>query len=106
MPNRIRIPAIVHAVAALCALAAAGAQAAPAFTPDLQPIGYAAQPRSTTLDVRSGTAVAYFPDYERQHWSGNLKPFHITAEGKLAVLALNSQKNQTVEWVVNFKTEK
>lgn len=30
----------------------------------------------------------------------------VTAEGKLAVLALNSQKNQTVEWVVNFKTEK
>ncbi len=82
MRKPIRLTA-TRALAALATLAAAGAQAAPAFTPELQPIGYVAQPRSSTLDVRSGTAFAFFVDYERQHWSGNLKPFHVTEQGKL-----------------------
>lgn len=84
MPNRPTSSAAVRLLGALaCVAAASTATAAPSFVPEDQPIGYVAQPRSTSLDVRDGNQVAYYTDYERQHWSGNLKPFSIGPEGRL-----------------------
>jgi len=85
MTTRPAVRLRLCAVTALTALAAAGAtvQAAPSFVPDDQPIGFIAQPRSTSLDVRDGGALAFYVDYERQTWNGNLRPYPIDAQGRL-----------------------
>ena len=84
MPNPKASTFLARALAAAASLAAAAPLlAAPAFVPDDQPIGFVAQPRSTTLDVRSGNALVFQGDYEKQSWSGNLKVFHVDAGGKL-----------------------
>jgi len=85
MSNR-PYPRTAGLLAALAvAAAASAATAAPVFDPDLQPIGYLAQPRSTSLDVRDGNQFVYYPDYRRRNWTGNLRPFTISPLGILEV---------------------
>jgi len=85
MPTTLRKSFVLGLAGAALSFAAATVSAAPTFDPEVQPIGYLAQPRSTSLDVRDGNQLAYYIDYERQYWSGNLKPFNLAPEGRLSV---------------------
>ena len=55
-----------------------------AFSPAAQPTGYVAQDEVTSYDLRSGTAVLFRGDYEKQNWSGNLVAYQLNATGDLA----------------------
>jgi len=105
-----------RALVALVSLTAAAAvQAAPAFVPEDQPIGFVAQPRATSLDVRDGNSRAYYIDYERQTWSGNLRPYPIDSVGKLdlgadlwgggAAATINQQHYLTGRKIVTLKAD-
>ena len=53
------------------------------FDPDIQPIGYVAQPAVSSSNVASGSAKMYTVDYNAREWSGNLHSYPIDASGSI-----------------------
>ena len=57
--------------------------AAVTFDPDVQPVGYMAQPAVSKFIVSSGTEKLYAVDYSSTDWSGNLHSNNLTAAGTI-----------------------
>lgn len=57
--------------------------AAVTFDPDVQPVGYMAQPAVSKFIVSSGTEQLYAVDYISADWSGNLHSYNLSATGTI-----------------------
>ena len=60
--------------------------AAATFEPDIQPIGYVAQPAVSNFIVSSGTEKLYAVDYSSLDWSGNLHSYNLSSTGTIAAV--------------------
>jgi type IV pilus assembly protein PilY1 len=57
--------------------------AADSFNPELQPIGYVAQPAASSPMVVSGNEKLYAVDYNSQDWSGNLHSYPLSSTASI-----------------------
>ena len=69
--------------------------AAVTFDPDVQPVGYMAQPAVSKFIVSSGTEKLYAVDYSSADWSGNLHSYNLSATGTIE----NVNGAPTANWV-------
>jgi Neisseria PilC beta-propeller domain len=71
--------AVIASIAGLMAVFAAVS-----FDPNLQPVGYVAQPAASNFIVSSGNEKLYAVDYKSTDWSGNLHSYNLSAAGAMA----------------------
>jgi hypothetical protein len=69
--------------------------AAVSFDPDIQPVGYVAQPAVSSFIVSTGTQKMYAADYSSLDWSGNLHSYNLSDTGTIA----NVNGVETDNWV-------
>ncbi|MDO8457204.1 MAG: PilC/PilY family type IV pilus protein [Burkholderiaceae bacterium] len=74
------------------ALGLVAVYAAATFDPDLQPVGYVAQPAVSKFIVSSGTEKLYAVDYNSQDWTGNLHNYNLSATGTIATDAVTGSE--------------
>jgi type IV pilus assembly protein PilY1 len=65
--------------------------AAAIFDPDLQPVGYVAQPAVSKFIVSSGTEKLYAVDYNSTDWTGNLHSYNLSATGAIPTDSLGAE---------------
>ncbi len=65
--------------------------AAVTFDPDIQPIGYVAQPAVSKFIISSGTEKLYAVDYSSADWSGNLHSYNLSSTGTIATDASGAE---------------
>ena len=92
----IAAPVLLLAAGAIIKLAFA----ITAFVPANQPIGYISQDEVSNFDLRSGNEVVFRTQYEREHWSGTIFYYPISASGEVG----SSQWNGDEMDFQNFDT--
>jgi hypothetical protein len=58
-----------------------------AFTPQTQPTGYLGQEVATNGTLTSGNETIFRTEYEKEHWSGNMYAYPVSADGILNTAA-------------------
>ena len=85
LPAGRRLAIVVKGIGAATAALVVGGllYAATVFQPDIQPTGWVAPPRLSTVDLSTDGGVMYRAYFDRQNWTGNLFALPVDSAGNI-----------------------